>query len=140
MRYDFKVIPLFILILTGCATQAPNPWEGLTVELTPATIPLDCGSFPVPAEATDSMFVYDVQGANDLNDYRQCSEDNEAIAGEHAKQINQLKIAKKALVEAGQSQRNIADLRQTMLEDERRHHFWSSIGYWIAIVGMGAAL
>jgi len=60
--------------------------------------------------------------------------------GEHAAQIGQLKVARKALVEAGQAQRNIADMRQEMLEDERRHHFWQSIGYWVAIIGMGLAL
>jgi len=72
---------------------------------------------------------------NDLEDYRQCSEANEAIAGEHVLQIGQLKLARKGLTEAGQAQRRIADMKETMLQDERKHHFWQSLGYWVLIAG-----
>lgn len=129
------------VLLSGCATTAPNnPWVGLDTDISPAVAPSDCGSFPLPSESYPTRVVYDKAGLNDLNAYRLCSEDNEAIAGLHAKQIGQLKIARKGLTEAGQSQRNIADMRQTMLQDERRHHLYSSVGYWIAIIGMGLAL
>ncbi len=126
--------------LASCATVSPNPWNGFDTEITVTVTPIDCGQFPLPSESTGDTFVYDRAAANDLNDYRQCSEANEGIASEHTKQIDQLKIAKKALVDAGRSQRNIADMRQTMLEDERKHHFFSTIGYWVAIIGMGIAL
>jgi len=84
--------------------------------------------------------VYDKAGLNDLNAYRQCSEANEGIAGEHALQIGQLKIARKGLVEAGLAQRHIADMREEMLKDERQHHFFQSIGLYAVIIGMGFAL
>jgi hypothetical protein len=80
--------------------------------------------------------VYNKASLNDLNDYRQCSEANEAIASEHALQIGQLKLARKGLTEAGRSQRNIADMRQTMLDDERRHNFFQSIGLYAVIIGL----
>jgi len=127
--------------LSGCATTPPpNPWDDLTTETEPAATPIDCGRFPAPTEATESMIVYDTAGVNELEAYRVCSEANTAIADEHAEQIGELKTARAALVEAGQSQRNIADMRETMLEDERSHHFWQSLGYWVIIIAAVAAL
>jgi hypothetical protein len=69
-----------------------------------------------------------------------CSEANEALVDQHSAQIAQLKIARKGLVEAGIAQRNIADMRETMLIDERRHNFWNNLGLYAVIVGMGFAL
>ncbi len=134
------VLSLISLSLASCATLVPNPWVGLDVDLSPAATPLDCGSFPLPTEITETHVLYDKAGLNDLNAYRLCSEDNEAIVTEHALQIGQLKIARKGLVEAGQAQRRISDMREQMLADERRHNFFQSIGLYAVIIGMGFAL
>jgi len=130
------VLSLISLGLVSCATQTPDPWQGLETEIEAATTPLDCGSFPLPSEEYKTHVVYDKASLNDLNDYRQCSEANEGIAGEHAMQIDQLKIARKGLTEAGQAQRNVAEMRQTMLNDERRHNLFMSLGYWVIILGL----
>ncbi len=127
------------LVLSGCATTTPNPWIGLDVSLEAATTPIDCGSFPLPSESTETHVVYDKSGLNALNAYRQCSEVNEAIAGEHVLQIGQLKIARKGLVEAGQAQRRISDMRQEMLKEERLSHLISTVG-WAAIAIAGIVL
>lgn len=125
------------VVLSGCSSTPPNnPWNTLTTETTSAASPLDCGSFPLPTESYQTHVVYNKASLNDLNDYRQCSEANEAIASEHALQIGQLKLARKGLTEAGRSQRNIADMRQTMLDDERRHNFFQSIGLYAVIIGL----
>ena len=87
--------------LSACATVQENPWEGLTVDTKPATEPLDCGRFPLPAEVVGETIIYDNSGTNALEDYRTCSEANEAIVSEHAAQIAELKVVRKALVEAG---------------------------------------
>lgn len=136
----FLIFSIFSVILASCAATPPDPWQDLETETQPAATPLDCGSFPVPSQATETGATYDKPGLNDLNDYRLCSEDNEAIAGEHAQQINELKTSRKALTAAGQAQRRIADMKQIQLDDERSHNFWTSIGYWVVIVGMGFAL
>lgn len=129
------------LSLSGCASAPPdNPWDSLTVDTDPAATSIDCGRFPAPTDATGAQIVYNEAGVNELEAYRVCSEANAGMANEHAAQIGELKTSRAALVEAGKSQRNIADMKQVMLEDERRHNFWTSIGYWILIVGMGAAL
>ena len=134
------VLSLISFALVSCASTPPvNPWDGLDVGLEPVATPLDCGSFPLPSESYKTHVVYDKAGLNDLNAYRQCSEANEGIAGEHALQIGQLKIARKGLVEAGSAQRRITDMHKQMLEEERRNHLISTIG-WAAIALAGIAL
>jgi hypothetical protein len=113
---------------------------GLDTDISPATTPLDCGTFPFPSETYKTHVVYDKAGLNDLNAYRTCSEANEAIVSEHAQQIGQLKLARKGLTEAGQAQRRISDMKEQMLEDERRHNLWQTSGLYVVILALGFAL
>lgn len=161
MKYLF----VLVFLLSGCATQTTNPWTDLEVSRKAAATPVDCGSFPMPSEVhmtgdavldensngvmrmdRSQLFydvdeiVYDNAAMNDLEAYRACSEANKGIAAEHAQQIDQLRIATQGLVEAGKAQRNIADMRQEMLEDERKHNFFMTIVYWGAIAVLGIAL
>ncbi len=136
-----RKLALFLIAgvaLSGCVSTPDNPWDGLTVDRSAAAEPVDCGSFPMPTEVIGESIVY--EDANALEAYRKCSEANEAIAEQHAMQIDQLKTAQQHLIEAGQAQRSIADMREEMLEDERKHNFFQTIGYWIVIIGMGSAL
>ncbi len=128
---------LLVGVLSGCAVQTLNPWDGLTTETSPATTPLNC-VMPRPDEVVGQSIVY--MTADALEAYRVCSEANEGIASEHVLQIGQLKLARKGLTEAGRAQRNIADMREEMLRDERRHNFYQSIGLYAVIIGMGVAL
>ena len=131
MRY----IIILIVLLSGCATQAPNPWKDLTMDTSPAVGPIDCPRFPLPSSFTADTIVYDEDGANALEAYRACAEDNRDLVTEHAAQIGQLKIARKGLTEAGIAQRNISDMRQEILEQERRHWLFERIGYVILTIG-----
>ena len=139
---------LLILLIVGslsagCATSPPDsPWEGLTVETGAATPALDCGPFPFPTEFRDTTndgeydtAIYDEAGVNALESYRLCAEANEGNVDEHAAQILQLKVARAGLVQSGKSQRNLTDMAHQMLDEERKHHFWQSLGYWILIIG-----
>lgn len=123
--------------LWGCSTTPDNPWAGLDTEVNAAEGPLHC-VMPLPDEVIGQSIIYET--AVELEKYRVCSEANKALVDEHAAQIYQLKLARQGLVEAGRAQRNIADMRQQMLEDERKHHFYSSIGYWVVILGLAASL
>jgi len=137
-----RQLALFLIAgasLSGCVTT-PNPWLGQVTETEAAAAPVDCGSFPMPTQFDGDNITYDNAGVNDLEAYRVCSEANKAIAAEHAAQIGELKTARAALVSAGAAQRNIADMRQEMLEDERKHNAVMSVGYWIIILGLGLAL
>lgn len=70
---------------------------------------------------------------------RDCAAANHDIAAEHAAQIESMRRAAQNLLEGAQHQRRIAEMRLEMLEDERRHHFWQSLGYWVVIGALGAA-
>ncbi len=139
-----RLLTLLIIgvsLSSGCATSPPvSPWAGLSTETVAAAGAVDCGLFPAPSRATGAEIGYDEAGVNDLEAYRVCAEANQANVDEHAAQIAQLKIARKGLTEAGQAQRNIANMKQEMLDDERRHHFWQSLGYFVVIGAMGFAL
>ncbi len=133
------VIGSFLLV-SGCAATPENPWNDIDITEVPAASPVDCGSFPMPSEVVGDSIVYTNAGVNDLESYRACSEANARIVTEHALQIAQLKRARAALVSAGKSQRNIAEMRQEMLEDERKHNFFMKIGLYVVILGMGVSL
>ena len=128
-----RLIIILALFLSGCATVTPNPWQDLDTDLSVATGPIHC-VLPRPDEVVGQSIVY--TSAHALEAYRVCSEANEAIVTEHALQIGQLKLARKGLTEAGQAQRHIADMKQTMLNDERRHNLYMSVGYWVVILGL----
>ena len=136
-----KILLLSLVLgVSSCASVPVDPWQGLDPDTTPATTSIDCGGFPLPSEASEGHIAYDKAGTNALEAYRACSEANQAIVDAHAQQIGQLEFAVQGLVDAGQAQYRIAEMRQTMIEDERKHNFWTSIGYWFVIVGMGLAL
>jgi len=93
----------------------------------------------MPDSVAGGDIVYSNAGVNDLDAYRTCSEANAGIAGENAKTVDELKIARKALVEAGQAQRAVAELRSQIIEDERQARMWERVQYWFLIVVFGAA-
>ena len=84
--------------------------------------------------------MFDLSGARALEAYRVAGAGNTEVALEHAAQIDELHTAAGALVEAGQAQRRVADLRLEILEEERRHHTIEKISlYLLALLGLGAA-
>jgi len=131
------IFPLFLL---GCASQISNPWESIEVPTGEITQPIELGKFPLPSQTRAESILYDLEGVNELEAYRLTAEANTAIAAAHAEQIEALRKGVEGLVEAGKAQRRIADMTQEMLESERRHNFYTSIGYWFAIIGLGLAL
>ena len=137
-----RIFALFSIIgvLSVCASQAPNPWESIEVPTGEITQPIDLGKFPLPSQSDPRGIWYDIEGTNSLETYRLKAEGNTAIALAHAEQIEALRKGVDGLVEAGKAQRRIADMKQEMLESERRHNFYTSIGYWAVIIGMGFAL
>lgn len=83
---------------------------------------------------------FDLSGARALESYRVAGEGNTELAEEHAAQIDDLKDAAATLVETGQAQRRVADLRLEILQEERRHHFIEKITLYMgALLLLGAA-
>ncbi len=129
-----------VLVSASCATTQSNPWETVEVDQAPAERPLPLPVFPVPVSFTAESVTFDLAGAQELEAFRVAALANTEVANEHASQVDSYREAVGHLVDAGKAQRRIADMRQEMLEDERRHHVWTSIGYWVAIIGLAAAL
>ena len=125
------------LVLSGCSsTPQQNPWHDQVIETEAATTSVDCGSRPMPSEIIGADNVlYDQAAFNRLDQYLNCMDANVGIADDNAAAIDELKQVRKELVRAGVAQYNISEMRETMLEDERKHHFWQSLGYWILIIG-----
>jgi hypothetical protein len=127
--------------LSSCAsTPTPNPWDDIVVPAEGATVPLDCGEFPLPNDLSEDDITYSADGVRALEAYRVCSETNQQIGAAHAEQVDDLRRGTAALVDAGKHQRAIAEMRREMLEEERRHALWERVQYWVVILAMAAAL
>jgi hypothetical protein len=126
-------------LVSGCSVNQPDPWQSLTTDRQPAEQPLPLGSFPFPDKVHDDRIVYRESGIKALEIYREAAEANTAIAKEHANQVDQYAVAVDHLVDAGKGQKRVADLRQEILEEERRHWFWERTSYWVAILVLGVA-
>ena len=127
--------------LSGCATTpTPDPWATVEVDESPAQQPVRLPEWPQEASSTEDEVTFDLSGARALAAYRIAGEGNTELAEEHAAQIDDLRRAAATLVETGQAQRRVADLRLEILEEERRHHFIEKISlYALALLGLGAA-
>jgi len=130
---------LTVGVLTGCATTEVNPWESIEVPREAAQQPVQPPTWPIPATFDDEGATFTLEQLRVLDVFREISDANLAIAREHAAQIEVLQDALAALVEAGQAQRVVADMRSQMLEEERKHNAVEKVGLWILVLGLAAA-
>ena len=126
--------------IAGCATAPNDPWADIEIPPPGAARPVDCGGFPIPDEIGTDSIIYDRDGVEALEIYRVCADGNWEIANAHADQVDAQRIQADALVDAGRHQKRIADMRQEILEEERRHMLWERLGYWAALLALAAAL
>ena len=122
-----------LLVLSSCTSTPVNHWESIEVPTEAIEAPLPCAELPKPTS-------FDEIGQGRIQAMRDCAEANYAIASEHVIQIENMRQSVQHLTDAGQAQYRISQMRQEMLEDERRHNAWSSIGYWVVIIAMGVSL
>ena len=135
----YAMLSLVGVLISGCALEPVNPWDSIETDETPVEAPLVLPELPKPTIVGDTV-VLDADQAAQIRNYGIISRTNTVMAQEYAQAINERQRANTALVEAGKAQRVQADILREQLEDERRHNFWTSIGYWVVIVGMGLAL
>jgi len=123
------------LALSACAsTPAPDPWGDVEVPGEPATQPTALPDWPQPVGFTEDSVTFDLEGARRLETWRVIGSGNTEIAAAHADQVDDLRDAARSLVEAGQAQRTVAEMRREILEEERRAHAIEKIGYWSAML------
>lgn len=126
--------------LTACAgNPTPDPWAGLEAPTEDPQKAVPLPEWPVPESTTATTATYTHQQILALDAYKTASEANAAIANEHAAQIRELQSAIYSLIVAGQGQRTIADMRQEMLQDERRHNAIQKAGLYAIILALGIA-
>ena len=128
------LLSLIAGVLLGCATApAANPWDSVEIPSEVIETPLPCYELPEPV-------VLDDIGQGRIDAMRECAMANYDIASEHIVQIESMRDATRDLVDAGQHQRRIAEMKQEMLNDERKSNFFEKIGLYAVILGMGLAL
>jgi len=134
-------LTLFLIgtLCSACATTQPNPWDSIELDEKPVEAPLVLPELPKPTIVGDTVVLSPDQAAQ-VRDYGIIARANTIMAQEYAKAINERQRANTALVGAGKAQRIQSEMRLEMLEDERRHNFFTSIGYWVVIIALGAAL
>jgi len=119
--------------LLGCATAQTNPWDSIEIPSEAIETPLPCYELPEPV-ALDEI------GRGRIDAMRECAMANYDIASEHIVQIESMRDATRDLVDAGKHQRRIAEMKQEMLDDERKSNFFEKIGLYAVILAMGLAL
>lgn len=130
------------LALAGCAaTPTPDPWADYEPHDEPVAAPIEHDGWPEPIAYTDETVTFDLNGALALESWRIAGLGNYEIASELMHQVIALREENDALVRAGRAQRQVAEFRRQMLEDERRAHAIEKITLWagMVLVVVGAA-
>jgi len=132
--------PLFLLIgiLTGCSsTPVSLPSWDIPEATEEAQQPLELPVRPQATLSATGMAEFSQEGMLQLQRYVAASEANFAIARANAQALEAQSRAYNALIQAGQLQRQVAEIRQELLEIERRDHF---IDVWFhrGIIVLGA--
>lgn len=132
---NLLMICLIACVSTSCAI-APNPWNEIKVPDSEIAYPIVLPDFPDPISSTKTTATYSRDSIEDMVLYVTAADANTKAATANAEQIEDLREGAESLVEAGKSQRQIADMKQTMLDNERKHNFFTNIGLYVVIIGL----
>ena len=127
--------------LTGCATAPDeNVWIGIDVPADPAVRPDPLPDRPIPL-IRDGGLLFTGDQIRALEEYFILAESAEDIAHANADQIDELRKAAAALVDAGEAQFKVAAIRRQIIEEERRQHTFEKVGLYgiiLAVIGVAA--
>lgn len=115
---------LILGVLTACSS---TPLELPTCQIPETSLdtqqPLTLPELPVEVSSTESTATFDVAGMQQLKRYRIASEANSAIASANADALAARNESTNALIECSEGQEHWSQIREEMLEQERRDHF-----------------
>jgi len=115
---------LVIGLLSGCAsTPVELPSWDIPEAGERAQFPLDQPDRPRAATSTDTTITFDEIGIRALEVHHKTATTNYDIAKGNASALEAQSRAYNSLIEAGKTQRQVAEIRQELLEIERRDHF-----------------
>jgi len=115
---------LAIGILTGCSSTPPElPEWDIPRATEEAQAPLTLPERPKATVTDVGGAMFTAQGMQQLKRFVVASEANYDIAQANAEALEAQSKAFNALIDAGTVQREVAQIRQELLETERRDHF-----------------
>jgi len=121
-----RIWPLFLILgtLSGCAnTPVSLPSWDIPQATEEAQQPLELPVRPQATLSETGMAEFSQEGMLQLQRYAAASEANFAIARANAQALEAQSRAYNALIDAGELQRQVAEIRAELLELERRDHF-----------------
>ena len=142
-----KRLPILFLIglslTSGCAsTPVPLPAWDIPAADEAAQHPIEQPQRPLAASSAETTITFDAEGIRALEAHHRAAVANEAIAKANALALAAQSRAYNALIDAGKMQREVAIIRQELLDIERRDHFvdnWFHRGI-IAVVLIAVSL
>ena len=133
-----------IIVLSGCGSnpvELPS-WEQLEYADGVVQMPLSLPDRPEIARSNNQSVTFDTDQYAVLVDYMDISDANEAIAGDNAQALESMERAYNHLIDAGKMQREVAILRQQLLDEERNAHMIDNMWHrgLIVLIGIGVLL
>ena len=130
---------LLTISLAGCANspvELPS-WDQLDYADGEVQMPLSLPDRPQIATSDDLSATYNLDQFAVLVDYMDVAEANESIATDNADALKSMEQAYNHLIDAGKMQREVAVLRQQLLDEERNAHLIDNLWHrGIIVLGL----
>lgn len=125
------------VLIVSCAKDSNN-WE--SVKIPDSEIPHieSLPDFPKPINSTETTATYTKDSVVDMVEYTISAKANTKAGQALTEEVKDLRRAAQSLADAGQTQENITNMLNVMLQDERIHNVYMSIGYWVIIIALVA--
>ena len=130
--------------LIGCSSTPPIELPTCEIPAAPAEAqhPLTLPEIPVELESTVLTATYTLQGMAQWQRYRIAADTNTTIARENALALEARNASVNKLIECSSYSKHWMELREDMLQEERRAHFIDNL--WsrgaLVLIAVGAAL
>ncbi len=129
------------MLSSGCASNPPElptwDFEPLDTDIAEA-IPL--GAMPMPTGNAAGELVLTLEQGQELELYQVRADSNTLLANDNAAAARELQKSHSELVVAGKSQREVAVLRQELLDQERADRRSDNLFHRVLIIGLVLAL
>ena len=129
--------------LSGCASQTVDlpDWD-IPEAAEEIQYPLSLPELPSPASSSETHVTFTADDFARLASYAVTAGGNYDAALANAEALERQSAAYNSLIEAGKLQRQLTQVRQEMLEQERRDHFVDNLWHRgiIVLIAIGVAL
>ena len=129
---------LWMICLSACVLSCATPADNWDITIPDSEVPqvIELPVFPDPIESNNDMAVYSKDAVKEMVLYTIAAKANTGAGEELAEEVKDLRRGAEKLVEMGKIQENISNMKGEALDDERKHNFFMTIGYWAVILGL----